>query len=340
MRDLVAGMRYLGKGQRWVAQHGRWWGFGLIPALIALVLYAGVLTALALWSGDIAAWATPFADGWGEPWQGLLRGVFVALLFAGGLTLSVLTFTAVTLLIGDPFYESLSRAVEESEGHCPPDPDRPLWQEIGIALRDSVHVLLRAAGFGILLFVLGFVPFLGQTVIPAVGFCVSGFFLAVELTSVAMQRREVPVRERLRLLRGRKGLAVGFGTPVVLLFLIPFVAVVLMPGAVAGATLLVRDLVPDDSEPPAPDEGAGAAGPDPAAPYGQTAAGAPYGQHGPGAPYGQQGAVAPGQQPGAQGGFGPAPAPFPPSQGQSQAPRYPHPPSGPGSSAGRPPAGW
>ncbi|MFD9208968.1 EI24 domain-containing protein [Streptomyces sioyaensis] len=328
MRDLVAGIRYLGKGQRWVAQHGRWWGFGLIPALIALVLYAGVLTALALWSGDIAAWATPFADGWGEPWQGLLRGVFVALLFAGGLTLAVLTFTAVTLLIGDPFYESLSRTVEESEGHCPPDPDRPLWQEIGIALRDSVHVLLRAAGFGILLFVLGFVPFLGQTVIPAVGFCVSGFFLAVELTSVAMQRREIPVRERLRLLRGRKGLAVGFGTPVVLLFLIPFVAVVLMPGAVAGATLLVRDLVPEAGEPSAPDEGP--AGPDRAAPYGQTAAGAPYGQHG---------AAAPGQ-PGAQGGFGPAPGPFPPSQGHPQAPRYPSPPSGPGSSAGRPPAGW
>lgn len=116
MRDLVAGMRYLGKGQRWVAQHGRWWGFGLIPALIALVLYAAVLTVLAIWSGDIAAWATPFADGWDSPWQGLLRGVFVALLFAGGLMLSVLTFTAVTLLIGDPFYESLSEKVEESEG--------------------------------------------------------------------------------------------------------------------------------------------------------------------------------------------------------------------------------
>ncbi|BDH10930.1 membrane protein [Streptomyces hygroscopicus] len=303
-------MRYLGKGQRWVAQHGRWWGFGLIPALIALVLYAAVLTVLALWSGDIAAWATPFADDWGSPWQGLLRGVFVGLLFAGGLMLSVLTFTAVTLLIGDPFYESLSEKVEESEGCCPPSPDRPLWQEIWIALRDSVHVLLRAAGFGILLFVLGFVPFLGQTVIPVLGFCVSGFFLAVELTSVAMQRRDIPVRERLRLLRGRKALAIGFGTPVVLLFLIPFVAVALMPGAVAGATLLVRDLV-DEEEPPAPDRGEG--------PYGQDRAGAPYGQ---------------------PGGFGPAPGPFPASQGQPQAPQYPHPPSGPESSAARPPAGW
>ncbi|MFE0194145.1 EI24 domain-containing protein [Streptomyces sp. NPDC058989] len=287
MRDLVTGMRYLGKGQRWVAQHGRWWGFGLIPALIALVLYAGVLTALAIWSGDIAAWATPFADDWGSPWQGLLRGVFVALLFAGGLMLSVLTFTAVTLLIGDPFYESLSEKVEESEGDCPPGTDRPLWQEIWIALRDSVHVLLRAAGFGILLFLLGFVPFIGQTVIPAIGFCVSGFFLAVELTSVAMQRRNIPVRERLRMLRGRKALAVGFGTPLVLLFLIPFIAVALMPGAVAGATLLVRDLVPDEEQPPAPDPAA-----------------APYGR-----------------QPAPQAGFGPAPGHLPPHPGQ--APQQP-----------------
>ncbi|MFF3274941.1 EI24 domain-containing protein [Streptomyces chrestomyceticus] len=248
MRDLVAGTGYLGKGQRWVAQHGRWWGFGMIPALIALALYAGALVALAFFAGDLAAWATPFADGWGAPWQGLLRGVFVALLFAGGLLLSVLTFTAVTLLIGDPFYESLSEKVEESEGDCPPGTGMSLWRELWVSLRDSVHVLVRAAGFGLLFFVLGFVPVVGQTVVPAIGFCVSGFFLTVELTSVAMQRRGIPVRERLRMLRGRKGLAVGFGTPLVLLFLVPFVAVFLMPGAVAGATLLVRDLAGENEE--------------------------------------------------------------------------------------------
>ncbi|WP_078893644.1 EI24 domain-containing protein [Streptomyces sp. CT34] len=260
MRDLVAGMRYLGRGQRWAASHGRWWGFGLLPALIALVLYAAALVVLAVGSGDLAAWATSFADGWGSPWQGLLRGLFVALLLAGGLTLSVLTFTAVALLIGDPFYESLSEKVEESEGHCPPGPGRPLWREIAVALRDMVHVLLRAAGFGVLLFLLGFLPLVGQTVVPAVGFCVSGFFLAVELTTAAMQRRDVPVRERLRLLRGRTALAVGFGTPLVLLFLIPFVAVVLMPGAVAGATLLVRDLVPEPAAGDAAGDRDGAAG--------------------------------------------------------------------------------
>ncbi|CAM5570790.1 Membrane protein OS=Streptomyces antimycoticus OX=68175 GN=SANT12839_033670 PE=4 SV=1 [Streptomyces antimycoticus] len=32
MRDLVSGFGYLMKGQRWAARHGRWWGFGMIPA--------------------------------------------------------------------------------------------------------------------------------------------------------------------------------------------------------------------------------------------------------------------------------------------------------------------
>ncbi|MCD0482635.1 EI24 domain-containing protein [Streptacidiphilus sp. ASG 303] len=272
MRDLAAGLRYLGEGQRWVGRHGRWWGFGLLPALVTLVLYAGALAALGVWGGDLAAWATPFADGWAPALRSLLRGLFTALLFGAGLLLAVVTFTAVTLLVGDPFYEALSERVEESEGGCPEGPDLPLWRALWNSARDSLYVLVRAVGLGLLLFVLGFVPVLGQTVVPVLGFCVSGFFLAVELTGVAMQRRAVPVRERLALLRGRRMLALGFGVPLVLLFLLPLVAVFAMPGAVAGATLMVRDLVPDAPVPGGPvpdaDQDGEAPGAEPADPYG------------------------------------------------------------------------
>ena len=83
--------------------------------------------------------------------------------------------------------------------------------------------------------------------IPVVGFCVTGFFLVEELTGVALQRRGVELRERLALLRGHKQLAWGFGTPLAVAFLVPFVAVFLMPGAVAGATLMARELVGEDT---------------------------------------------------------------------------------------------
>jgi CysZ protein len=252
MRDLAAGIRHLADGQRWVLRHGRWFGFGLLPALITLVGYVAALVVLAFWADDATTWATPFADGWSSPWQGLFRGLLTAVLFGGGLLLAVLTFAAVTLLVGQPFYESLAERVDVTEGGAPDAPDIPLLRELWLSLRDSLRVLVRVVAWGIALFALGFIPFVGQTVVPVVGFCVSGFFLALELTAVAFQRREVPLRERLRLLRGRMMLTLGFGVPLVLLFLVPLLAVFAMPGAVAGATLLVRYLLPAQEETPEP----------------------------------------------------------------------------------------
>ncbi|MFC8170768.1 EI24 domain-containing protein [Streptomyces sp. NPDC057325] len=248
MRDLGVGFGYLVKGQKWVARHGRWFGFGLLPGLVTLVLYAGALVGLGYGADDLAAWATPFADDWTSPWLDVLRGTLTALVFVFGLFLAVITFTAVTLLVGQPFYESLSEAVDRSEGGEVPESGLPLWRELWISARDSLRILLRVAFYGVLLFACGFIPVVGQTVVPAVGFCVSGFFLTEELTSVALQRRGVEFKERLRLLRGRRSAVLGFGVPLTLAFLVPLVAVFLMPGAVAGATLMARDLRGEDGD--------------------------------------------------------------------------------------------
>ncbi|MFF1411999.1 EI24 domain-containing protein [Streptomyces sp. NPDC058289] len=243
MRDLAGGFGYLLAGQRWVLRHGRWLGFGLLPGLVSLALYAGALIGLGYGADDLTAWATPFADDWSSPWLGLFRGFLTALVFSLGLFLAVITFTAVTLLVGQPFYESLSEQVDRTEGGEVPESGLTLAQELWISARDSLRILGRVLLFGILLFALGFVPVIGQTVVPVLGFCVSGFFLAQELTSVALMRRRVQLTEQLALLRGRRMMALGFGVPLVLSFLVPLVAVFLMPGAVAGATLMVRDLV-------------------------------------------------------------------------------------------------
>ncbi|MFF3858180.1 EI24 domain-containing protein [Streptomyces sp. NPDC002209] len=290
MRDLAGGFGYLLAGQRWVLRHGRWLGFGLLPGLVSLVLYAGALVGLGYGADDLTAWATPFADGWSSPWLGLFRGFLTGLVFCLGLFVAVITFTAVTLLIGQPFYESLSEQVDRSEGGDAPQSGLPLWRELWISARDSLKVLGRVLLYGILLFALGFIPVIGQTVIPAIGFCVSGFFLAEELTAVALQRRRVEFTDRLALLRTRRMLVLGFGVPLVLAFLVPLVAVFLMPGAVAGATLMVRDLTREDE---ARDEAPEAGAADPKADTDTAAPG---------------GAQAPGQA--AAGGFGPPPSAY------------------------------
>lgn len=249
MGDLGVGFRYLMNGQRWALSHGKTFGLGLLPGLITLVVYAAALVALAFGADDLIAWSAPFADGWGSPWLGLFRGFLTAVLFALGLMLAVITFTSVTLLVGSPFYDAVSERVDASVDGNVPTSGRSFWHDLWVSTRDSLRILVRAAIWGVLLFALGFIPVVGQTAIPVVGFFVTGFFLTEELASVALARRDVDLRARLTLLRSRRTLAWGFGVPLALAYVIPFVAVFLMPGAVAGATLLSRDLL---GEPTAP----------------------------------------------------------------------------------------
>ncbi|WP_406313060.1 EI24 domain-containing protein [Streptosporangium sp. NBC_01639] len=239
-RSFTDGMRFFFQGLGWVARTPRWWLFGLIPALIVSVLYVVALYLLGTNAGDLAEWATPFADGWGQAARNTLRTLVGLLIVGAGLVLAVVTFTAVTLIVGDPFYEKLSEKVEESYGEVPGGHEVPLWKSIPRSVRDSLITLGYVLLFTVPLFFLGFVPVIGQTVVPVLGALVSGFFLTVELTTLAMERRGMARKNRFAVLRGNKAAALGFGGLLFLVFLIPLGAVVAMPAAVAGGTIMVR----------------------------------------------------------------------------------------------------
>lgn len=243
VKDFFSGAGYLVRGIGWVARRPAQWLFGLIPALIVLVAYVAALGALALNLGDLAAFVTPFADGWSEGMRSSVRVVAGVAIFGAALFVAVLTFTALTLLVGDPFYEAIAVRVEESEGGAPPEAEVPFLVSVWRAVKDAALLGVVAVGFALVFFVCGLLPVVGQTVVPVVAAVVSGYFLASELTSVALERRGILRRERFALLKQRRAVVLGFGVVTFLVFLVPFGAVLAMPGAVAGATLLVRERV-------------------------------------------------------------------------------------------------
>ncbi|MEU1843222.1 EI24 domain-containing protein [Micromonospora sediminicola] len=213
---------------------------GVVPALISGALYLALFAALLYFVDDLAAWFTPFADDWSSTWRGLLRvAAGLAVVGVAGLV-GVLTFTAVTLVIGDPFYEAISERVEDRLGGTPGAVDVPFWASLRRSVADSLRLVALSALIGVPLFAAGFIPLVGQTVVPVVGALVGGWFLALELVGAPFQRRGMRLPDRRTRLRADRPTALGFGVAVFLCFLIPLGAVLVMPAAVAGAALLAR----------------------------------------------------------------------------------------------------
>lgn len=248
---LVEGASYLPRGIRMFAGMRDAWLLGVLPGLVAAAIATAVLVVLVVWVDDLASALTPFADGWAASQRDFLRATLAALLIVGYLVLVVFTFAVVANTIGQPFFEQISDRVEHRLGNPPAGVDQAWWRTLPGATADSIRLLALTAAFGIPLFLLGFLPVIGQTAVPVLGAMISGFFLCGELLAVPLQRRGLRLRARLRLLRRHGALAVGFGVASFLLFLIPVMNLIAMPGAIVGGTLLARRMLPTSPEPTA-----------------------------------------------------------------------------------------
>lgn len=239
--------------------------WGLLPGAITAALFGGlgvvVATQLAGWSGAIASLVVD--DGWVH---GALQVVAGVAILSAAVLVAVYALTAVTLTIGQPFFERIGREVDAREGFSGADPDEHWARALLRSVSEALRLTLLTLPFAIVLFLIGLVPVIGGVTAFVLGASVGGWFLALELTAYPLSRRGyVTLGSRRAVLRRRRALVVGFGAAVFALFLIPLGAALFMPAAVAGATLLVNDaalgsdgphgaVTPDQAEPLPPAE--------------------------------------------------------------------------------------
>jgi CysZ protein len=240
VREFVTGVGLLGRG---FGRYRRDPGLliaGIVPALIAAIVVLGALGVLIYFATDISDAMTPFADHWASWPRDLIRiAAGISLVGVSGLVAFV-TFTSITLAIGDPFYEKIAEHVEDEIGGVPNAVTIPWWRSFGQGVVESIRLVAVSAIVGIPLFLAGFLPVVGQTAVPVLGALIGGWFLAIELVGAPFARRGLRLADRRRVLRQNRPLALGFGAAVFVCFLVPLGAIVTMPAAVAGGALLAH----------------------------------------------------------------------------------------------------
>ncbi|WP_431804500.1 EI24 domain-containing protein [Microbacterium sp. bgisy203] len=234
-----AGVATLVHGFGYWRRRPRTMSLGLIPAAIASVLLFAALVALGVSLPALADLVTPFADGWPSLWAGILRVAVGTAMLGAAIVLAAVSFTALTLVIGDPFYERIWRAVEGDLGTPDIEDTTGFWR----AARDGLALFLRGIVCAIIAALCGLVPVVGGLIGFVVAVGMSGWLLADELTTRGLAARGILAPERRALRRRHRARVLGFGVATQLCFLVPLGAVVTMPAAVAGATALARELL-------------------------------------------------------------------------------------------------
>ncbi len=207
-------------------------------------MLSGVV-ALSISLPGITVAITPFAEEWPGLWASVIRATIGTAMLGAALVLVAVSFTALTLIVGEPFYERIWRSVERDLGETVPEADYGFWRSV----RDGLLLFVRGLGIAIAAALVGLIPVAGGVLATVFAITFTGWLLADEISSRALVGRGIDYPDRRRLLRRRRARVLGFGVATQLCFMIPLGAVATMPAAVAGATHLAHSLLPTEKLP-------------------------------------------------------------------------------------------
>lgn len=208
-----------------------------LPALVSLAIIAAGLTLTFNYISDLSAWLTAQLPGWLE----FLSLILAPLLYLLGILVGAWLFAFLAVLLASPFLGDLSVAVEHAEFGSGPRPELGLLAGAAAALgreaRKMGYFLPRAA----LVLVLSLVPVL-NALAPLLWFAFGAWTMAVQFSDYPAENRGRPFHETLALLQRNRGAALGFGACATVALALPLINFLLIPGAVAGGTILFRRL--------------------------------------------------------------------------------------------------
>ena len=235
MKTFLDGFGYLLRGAKLLTQP-KLRRYVVWPLLINISLFAGGIWLL-------LSQLTPYVDGWVSElpaWLLWLEGViWIVLTLTAALTLFVL-IALVAGVIAAPFNALLAEAIIRNYAPTPISAyseSESILRSIPHLIMEELRKLLYFAVRAIPLLLLFVIP-LVNSVAPLLWFLFGAWMMALTYLAYPFEIAGVPFSAVRQTMQKYRGYGFGFGTAMLLATMIPGVNLLIMPAAVAGATLL------------------------------------------------------------------------------------------------------
>jgi CysZ protein len=230
----LSGPQYLGEGLKLVLSPGLRL-FVLLPLTINTLLFIGLIALAMQQFGGWVDGVMPSLPGWLSFLEYILWPLFVLLI----LVVMFFTFTLLANIIAAPFNGFLAEKVEvvvRGRDDFPPFS----WAELMAMMPRTLSREMRKLAYflprAIPLLILTFVPVLNLVAAP-LWILFGVWMMAVQYIDYPADNNKLGWNEMLAWLREKRWQSLGFGGATYLALMIPFVNILVMPAAVAGATL-------------------------------------------------------------------------------------------------------
>lgn len=211
--------------------------FALAPFAINTV----VLATVAAYAGSrfhawVDAWVPALPD-----WLHWLQYAAWVLFAVGVVLIASYVFTLLANLIAGPFNDLLSERVEAHLRGTRPESGHGFWRSLQTGfvfeLRQLWFLLKRTLLLGLASVALIWIPGL-NALIPLLWMYFGAYMLAFEYLDIPMSSHGLSFEEKRRWLRRHHVAGMSFGGCITLANLVPGMNLLIMPAAVAGATVL------------------------------------------------------------------------------------------------------
>ncbi|MDO4698853.1 MAG: sulfate transporter CysZ [Pasteurellaceae bacterium] len=229
---VAAGLHYFVVGWRILLQR-QLLPFALFPIVINAIVMVGLIWVFFAYIGDLLSVMLP-------SWLEWLSVVIIPLIFLMILVLFYFTFATLANFIAAPFNALLAEKVEqqltgETLGAMS---FAALLKDVPRMLKREWQKMWYSFPRLIALFLLGFLPVVGQTVVPILTFLFGAWLLAIQYCDYPFDNHKISFARMRNALAEKRFMNFTFGGVVSLFTLLPLLNLVAMPVAVCGATAM------------------------------------------------------------------------------------------------------